>query len=486
MFRNPLLQYYRFSQLRPRQIGLYGVVYATLAALILGLNYTAFTLLRPWIKNLPELPFNVYLIVFAQFAGFQVILLWFWASYNAGSALTTEILRKSYLFLKLLPLTPCQKTWGMLLGVNFVPYGLALVNLVPLMIFAVLGYMPAALFGYILLGLAAVAFFLNPLTLLLSINPDVKHRRRFGTLILIIGVLWGLMFGLAWLVGLSSQNAQNGQAPTLETFMVPFFTLKIPGLLLFASLLSYLGAWLLCGITRKFRDEYAPMFSYPGAVLFGLIGQMLAIGFVWPFLPLKAAFYGHIGLSLAMFSAMIVGLLPPLQTYFEAARRIQTRPTAFALTLLRFCRHTTLFQGLGLFLIWVIFFVGLAPQAHLSCADYAYPLLNLGGFYLFFLTLAELFVLFRHLHVSLKALLFVIAGAACFLPGMLAQTLNRPSWHLHSVLGYWGSLLGPFIIPGGNASVQGRVLLVNMLFCLLPVILIVQQYGRILRLKKTT
>jgi len=108
MFANPLLQRYRFSQLRPRQVGIYSFIYVAIISIILLMNYTVFTTFRSYIFRDFELPFTMSQAIFYQFLGLQVIILWVWASYNSGTALTKEILSKSYIFFKLLPVTALQ------------------------------------------------------------------------------------------------------------------------------------------------------------------------------------------------------------------------------------------------------------------------------------------------------------------------------------------------------------------------------------------
>ena len=49
VMKNPLLQRYWYSQLRPRQIGIYTFLYVAIVAIIWLMNYTVFSTLRSFI-----------------------------------------------------------------------------------------------------------------------------------------------------------------------------------------------------------------------------------------------------------------------------------------------------------------------------------------------------------------------------------------------------------------------------------------------------
>ena len=70
MIHNPLIQRYRFSLLRPKQIGIYSFIYVSIVALILLLNYTVFVTLKPLLFLKRDIPFDVYQFIFYQFALF--------------------------------------------------------------------------------------------------------------------------------------------------------------------------------------------------------------------------------------------------------------------------------------------------------------------------------------------------------------------------------------------------------------------------------
>lgn len=478
MLQNPLIQRYRSSLLRPRQIGIYSFIYGSIVFLILLLNYTVLTTFKPLIDSIEESSVNVYQIIYYQFSAFQVIILWVWASYNSGSALTIEILKKSYVFFKLLPITALQKAFGVLIGTNLVAYAFASLNFILLLILAYLGKMSAVLVSYYFLTLLAIACFLNTLTLLLSINPDAKKRRRLGTLVIIVGAMWGLMVAMGMLF------SSGPRTRDVANIRVDFFSLKVPGLPLFSMILLYFTVWMLIGIVRKFRQERESLFSRKGSVLFFIGCEILTTGLFWSLLTTKSMFYSHRILCFWALVFINIGTLGNVGKYLETAGKIKERSGSKFLNMLRLFRHSTLFWGICLFCIWTIFFFGLSRITGLSFRDNLYPLLNLLGFYLFFMVLLELFVLYKHLHISIKVFLIFIALVSLLLPLSLSKILENELVYLHSAFGYMSNLTAPFLFQGGNAAIQLRVFSVNMLLCLLPLFLIFRKYFNFLKLRR--
>lgn len=471
MLHNPLLQRYRFSQLRPRQIGIYGFVYVAIVVMVALMNYTVFTTLRSFFFGDFELPFTIWQAMFYQFLGLQVIILWVWASYNSGTALTKEILNKSYIFFKLLPITPLQKALGVLVGTNFIAYSFGLLNTAILILLAALGDIRPLWVLYDLLMVLAVGLFLNTATLLLSINPDARKHRRIGTLILIGGGIWMLMTIMGIL--LASGRMQTNFP---EEIQVSFFTLRMPGMVLFALLLFYFTGWVLLGILRKFRHERESLFTPLGAALFMLGFEVLTVGLFWPYLALRSAFYGQQFLSFWALLFVNLGALRQVSAYFEQSRRIQRRSASLLAGLARLFRHTTLFWGICLYALWGAALLLIARIPRLPVGDLWFPLLNLFGFYGVALLLLELFVLFRHVHASVKVLLIFVYLLTILLPIVLFRVFDNDQLYLHSVIGYMANLVTPFLVRGGSRAAQWRVFGVNLLVGAGPLIIILSRY----------
>lgn len=474
MYHNPLIQRYRASLLRPRQIGMYAFMYGAIVIIILLLNYTVFTTFKPLIFPNGELPFDPYQAIFYQFACLQVLVLWVWASYNSGSALTIEILQKSYIFFKLLPITALQKAFGVLFGANLVTYPCAALTFLILTIFAILGKMNGMLVYYYFLLFIAVAAFLNTLTLLLSINPDVKKRRRIGMLAVIGFVMWVLMGIMARLF------ASGTRVSEIENIRLDFFGMKISGFFLCSLMLFYFTGWMILGILRKFRHEREALFSTLGSTIFLVGFEILTTGLFWSFLHLRNIFYIHRALSLWALMFVNLGALSSVEKYFELGRKLSARTPSAALNLLRLFRHSTCCWGGCLFGIWTAFFIGLSGIPGVSFSESLFPLLNLFGFALFFMGLLEILVLYQHLR-NIKIFLSIIALITLMLPLMLFHVLENEMVYLHSLLGYLGNLITPFLVKGGGAAIQWRVFIVNLLLSALPFFLIVKNYLRFVK-----
>ena len=471
MLHNPLLQRYRFSQLRPRQIGIYGFIYVAIVSMIVLMNYTVFTTLRSFIFGDFELPFTMWQAMFYQFLGLQVIILWVWASYNSGTALTKEILNKSYIFFKLLPITPLQKALGVLFGTNLIAYTFGAFNIGIMAVLAAIADIRPLWVFYDVLMILAVAALLNTMTLLLSINPDAKNSRRIGTLIIIGGGIWALMTMMGILLA-----SGRMQTHFPEEISIKFFSISLPGMVLFALILFYFTGWVLLGILRKFQHERESLFTLPGSAIFMVAFEILTLGVFWPYLALKSAFYGQRILCFWALVLVNLGTLRQLGAYFEHCRKIQKRSAGIILGLVKFFRHTTIFWGICLYAIWgaALFIVARIPR--LPAGDLLFPLLNLFGFYLVALLLLELFVLFRHVHASVKVFLIFLGMVTILLPIVLFRFLENEQLYLHSVIGYMANLVTPFLVRGGNASVQWRVFGVNLLVCALPLVVIISKY----------
>lgn len=478
LLQNPLLQRYRFSLLRPRQVAIFGGLYGAVVFILLLLNYTIFSTFRPLLPFLDELPFNMWQIIYFQFFGLQVVILWLWASYNSGSALTVEILRKSYVFFKLLPLSALQKAFGVLIGTNLLAYTFAALNFVPLLIFAILGKMEIAVVSYSIMTLLAVACFLNTLTLLLSINPDARKHRRLGTLVLIVLAVWVLMIAMGFLF------STNRSIEEIQDIRVKFFTWELPGFPMFSLLLLYFAAWMLLGIVRKFRDDQAPLFGTLGSLGFYLGWEIMTTGLFWSTLHLKSSFYGHRVLCFWALVFVNASTLRNVAKYFEAARKVQSKSLSLILNVLRLLRHSTLFWGICLFSVWTIFFFGLIAKPRLDFSENLYPLMNMFGFYLLFVVLLELFVLYRHLRLNLKVFLIGLGVISLFLPLSLSKILADRLVYLHSAFGYMGNLITPFLLQGGNTAIQWRIFLVNLLLSLVPMVVITRNYLKFLKLRR--
>ena len=151
MVRNPIIQRYRYSTLRPKQLWIYVTIYISIILLIVFINYSAYKY-QDSFEDITEF----YKSLFYQFLAFQVIILFVWSAYNSGSAIKEEILNKSFDFFRMLPLPAHKKAFGILIGKNLVVLLFAAINLAFLIYFGLAGKISINLQGQILLILISI------------------------------------------------------------------------------------------------------------------------------------------------------------------------------------------------------------------------------------------------------------------------------------------------------------------------------------------
>ena len=89
MFNNPLIERYRYSQLRPRQFWIYLVIYTIVISLMLLINWSIYNYQHAY-----ESRHGFFRGLYYQFLMFQLLILWVWGAVNSGSALKEEIIQK--------------------------------------------------------------------------------------------------------------------------------------------------------------------------------------------------------------------------------------------------------------------------------------------------------------------------------------------------------------------------------------------------------
>jgi hypothetical protein len=198
---------------------------------------------------------------------------------------------------------------------------------------------------------------------------------------------------------------------------------------------------------------------------------------------LQSAFYGHRILCFWALVLVNLGTLQQVAVYFEKIRKIHAHSSQGISAIIRFLRHTSLAWGICLFGVWTIALLALSRIPSLPFSDVRFPIINLFGFYLIALVLLEVYVLYRHLQISVKIFLIFVALVIILLPVVLFRFLENEQIYLHSVIGYMANLITPFLVRGGNASMQWRVFLINLLICALPLLLIFSKYRGFFKLR---
>ena len=165
MMNNPLIERYRYSQLRPRQLWVFLAVYLVVIGLILLINASIYKYqdaFHDWTEFFRAL--------YYQFLILQVVILWIWSGYNTGTAIKEELLQKSYDFFRMLPMSAKDKVVGIIVGKNLVPLLLAMVNVVFLFVFGVIGDVNAILREQFLLVLISIGLAVNMAALMVSMH----------------------------------------------------------------------------------------------------------------------------------------------------------------------------------------------------------------------------------------------------------------------------------------------------------------------------
>lgn len=472
MFNNPLIKRYRTSLLRPRQLWVYAIIYVSIVFLIFFVNFS-----RSSLGYRFESYDVIFRSIFYQIVISQIIILCFWSSYNSGSVISSEILRRSYDFFKLLPLSGIQKAVGILIGVNLISYSIAVINFLLLLIMGVLGKLSILLQIYTIFFLLALTVFSNSLTLLVSINPDVKKKRSSSigvlAILLIIGCFYPVVINATLKFG------------HLETTSITFYLLKIHSPFLISTVILYFALWNVLGIVRRFHYEKESLFNQKGAVIFLIGFEVIVIGLFWPYLMAghQAALYVNWIISFIAFILTLSGTLHNLSRYFEVAKQMQSHTRSFQARFCQLFKHTNFFFGLCLIFLWAILAILLIGITGNSLALNILPLLVISSFYIFILALLELHVLYKELYGKIKLLLIFIGLLFVFLPMIIAPIMGNNTVYYHSLIGYFGSLFDDNFNKSIDIKIQFRVLIVNILLCILPLIIIYRKYHGLLTSK---
>ncbi|MBI5554476.1 MAG: hypothetical protein HY920_01305 [Elusimicrobia bacterium] len=469
---NPLILRYKYSLLRPKDTVIYSAVYLGLIAVILFFAYVVI-----WSSSIPQ-DMNIEEIhrgVYAVLVIMQVAIILIWASYNSGSAIPNEIQRKSYDFFRLLPLTPWQKTTGILIGSNVITYILGAINFILLLVFGSLGQYNFEFQVATILLLISLTLFLNSLTLLASINPDSK--RKSGTQHPAKLIVLGLFIAPYLSFFFSSK---------IVTSKVTFFVFTYPAGYFWPLVIVYCAFWVLLGVLRRFKLERVPLFSFPGAVLFLIGFEGIAAGLFWPFFRVEnyIGLYSYRVLSLVALFLISVGILNNESQYLEKSRRILLAQYPTANSLGRFLWRSNLGKSLKSFLIWAFFTMTFLLFADNPVWYNAAVCANLFLYYLFFISLIELNILYRQQYRKVKILLIFIGLTFLFVPLYSMIFIKFENIYLYSLFGFISALFDQHNQAIHNIKVQGTIFLVNSGICLVPLYFIYKGYNNILALAK--
>lgn len=473
MADNPLIQRYRYSTLRPRQLWIYVAIYISIILLIVSISYSAYKY-QALFKNIVELHRNLYY----QFLTFQVIILLIWGAYNSGSAIKEEILNRSYDFFRMLPLPAHKKALGILIGKNLVVLLFGAINLILLVYFGTAGEININLQGQILLTFISITILINSTSLLSSINPTRKNKSS-GILFILLSIFFLVPMMINAVVALSSINE-------LESYSVYFFKMKIPILLLISFIAMYFSCWVFKGILRRFTLEQEPLFTRKGALLFLLGYIFIAAGLYYNYIPKgrPEIVYSYWLVTLMPVLAIPVGSLRNLDKYIEYSRFIQGQCRSRKTSIAPIVRHSNLALAITLFAIWAI-----SSAATLVYAGYAfaeigtnlYNIFTLLTCYLFLVLLLETYVVYNPVSGKIGLLLGFVTALYIILPFILSAIFDNDIIYVYSPAGFFASLFDRSdLVRGARTSYW----LINLLFCVFPALLVWKRYNYVLTLRQ--
>jgi hypothetical protein len=470
MLKNPVIQRYRYSLLRPKQFWLYQVIYFGIIGIIILINTLIFI-------NSPKSSTRLFRSMYYQILTFEILILWFWTSYNAGSAIRHELHRKTYDFFKMMPASARRKAIGILVGTNLVALLFGAYNLLLLIIFGFLGKVHFRLQAYIFLAILSIALLLNTVSLLSSVRTEQRHVQISAATLILLGLIVAPT-AIGGVVSLSESRALSSS--------IYFYFLHIPAPLMIAFTSLYFCWWSFAGIIRKFDFERRPLFTYPSALWFMVGFYILIGGFFWAYLE-KAGMPGLYSLWLITFIPLILipfGAARTYDMYIEGLRSLKRRGSDSSMTWGLF-RSSNLFLWLSLFVIWALFSMGMGLKSGDSPQPFMSSILLLFSFVLFFSVLLELHMLYQPVYTKIKWLLGFVALIYILLPLIFTAALGNERLFLYSPAGY---IIYLFVQAPGDKDMgfPTGVLMLNFLLCLIPIRLIWHKYVQILGARRET
>ncbi|MBW8034641.1 MAG: hypothetical protein FVQ79_02995 [Planctomycetes bacterium] len=465
MLSNPLIQRYRYSSFRKRQVWIYATIYISVIILLLFINYSIY-LIHSAFGGID----NFFKSLFFQFITFQVLILWAWGSYNSGSAIKDEVLEKSYDFFRMLPIPAWEKAVGILVGKNLVVLLMAGINFLFIFVFGILGRISLYLEIQILFVLLSMAVLANSAGLLSSVCK-VPKKKSSNPIVLIILAFFTVPYLLAGIYQLS-------ESENLESFHVKFFGIDIPLLILISLIALYFSFWVFTGVICKFNRERDPLFTMKGAFLFAIGYELIAVGLFIPYLlheaPVVYAFW-----ITTLPPAVIVafGSLKGMEHYIEYSRTIQEKRSAKKHSMTRMLAYSNLSVGLGLFAIWSIFATSMVIADKGNLPANLHSILTLFSSYLFIILLVELYSIYKSSNPKIGLLVGFIMILYFSLPLVFGGIMENEFVVLYSPFGYIANLFAEFIEePIADLSIW----VINFLLCVIPAIIVLNKYRLIL------
>lgn len=419
MFNNPLIKRYRLSAMRPAQVFIYIAIYLIILLLMGIINEKSTGFSTKMFKD-----------IYFQLLFIQVIFLFGWAPFNSSAAIRDEIISDSYDFFKMLPLTPAQKTAGILVGKNLFVFILAAINFFLMFICGIIGEFNLKLQFQLFVVIISVSFFLNSGGLLSSIQPNIRKNEAGSRIVIVLLAIFGLpfLFGAIDFIDSGKQ---------LEGLAIHFYNIKIPVLLLISLFALFYSCWMIKGSLRKFTYERSPLFTPLGAVLFMVTFEIIVLGLFFyqlKYEPYRGDIYFY-GVA-----SLIPALIIPFASrktcddYIEFLGRKQSQSANINLKAALLGRSNML-TWIAVFLAWTIFTVA---ALFISNKAGKFNFMTIAVYFSAYLFVLFMFELFNVLSPSIKKiglLLGFIVGLYIALPMILGGVLDNEHLVKYSPIG---------------------------------------------------
>lgn len=465
MFANPIIRRYRFSQLRPQQVWVFGSLYVCIVLLILFINSSIYRYGDGAYETLTEL----YKGLFVQLAILELFLLWLLCPANCSNVVSREIADKSFDFFRMLPVSAGQKAVGILAGRNLFCLLAAAINLGLCLVFGFAAELSTGLIVQMLAVLAALTVTLNLLALLFSVLTYKKSKVTSIPVLLVIG-----LFAFGPVMGMLFASVADNQ--DIETTTAFFYTLEMPVLYLIAFCALCLSVWAYIGVLRRFTYEYEALFNRVGATLFTLSFIAILFGLFYSQFYLRGQgnfepeFYSK---NTYVDAFWIFGLLPvavvPMFSIrgFDKSLEISRASHRSEGLVVRLLICSNIVGGLILYAIWLAFAVAAGITTGADMIELFWLAIMVLSFYLVILALVETYAMWQPKNEKIGYLLGFIAILYFVLPFVLSAIFDNELLCLFSPLGV------AEIFEDSQPVINLLMPLFFNLFCLLPLGLLI-------------
>lgn len=411
-FSNPIVERYRRTDFSTSQIWVYLCVYLCVAgATFLIAVFDTFSLANRTAAAR---------FLFYWFMGIELVLLWMWPFAKCGSALTDEVTGKTSDFLRILPIPPWKKALGIIVGRSLIPLGLAVVNLLPLGLFATAG----AVNPEIILQLAVTAvsvFFFASVTASLYSTLDRSDMRKIVFLPAILAMFGIIPVAIETFSELVLKN-------NLACLTLNFFRTSCSFLVILNLGTCYFSIWLFRSLSNRIERPGGPLMNKFDSAMFltGLCVMLLGLmtaglsGAAWNGESAKAAGMFWF-LSAGCLFAMPAVAFKFVEDYAEEAGGAVNYDRSRDQIEKRLVRNSNLSTALRLFGVWASFAMFAGIVSKIGAVSTMEVIIEWLLFFALFVLVVEIDLLFRWKVSAIRYITVAIILAVPILPFIAAK-----------------------------------------------------------------